>query len=194
MIHEGTKLLLCVSALLAASGRAYAHRLEAQCFILPGWRVQVESWYETGQAPHGAVVQVYRTDGEMLIEGNVNKHGVFVFPFDQVEPLKVTVTSVGHRAEVIISAETLRRAVVGYCVAGITSCSPAFITVAALAPKSSVVADLGETQQFNKPLAEHKSAFPIIGVLTGVGILLVVALVFKWLAIRAPADPSAKRS
>lgn len=73
--------LLALMALAASAGRANAHRLDAQCFVRPGWQVQVESWYETGEPPRGARVEVFRADGQLLTAGKLDMNGVFGFSF-----------------------------------------------------------------------------------------------------------------
>ena len=41
-------LLLTLPLTLFTSGKAFAHRLEAECHVKGGGRVQVEAWFETG--------------------------------------------------------------------------------------------------------------------------------------------------
>jgi nickel transport protein len=102
-------LLLSLLTGLVAPGTARAHRLEAEYRLLPSGRVQVESWFDlTGDSPQGATVQVFRTDGELLIEGKLDDKGLFSFQPRGAEALRVVVSAgAGHRKELIIpKAET----------------------------------------------------------------------------------------
>jgi nickel transport protein len=104
-------LFVLLTALFSAS-RAQAHRLDAQAFLLPQRKIQVESWFSDGTIPKDARVQVYRTNGELLTEGHLDKQGVFVFAFEQAEPLKVVVLAgAGHRKEINLLPEDLARMV-----------------------------------------------------------------------------------
>jgi nickel transport protein len=181
-------IVLAVLAVLATTGPALAHRLDADCFIRPGWKVQVESWFETGDSPKGARVQVFRSDGQLFAEGRLDGQGVFVFSFTEVEPLRVVVSAgAGHRAEVKVSAEALRRTVLCTCAACVSS-SP-FLTAPLLAPvrtkresMPSASDDSNEPDPWShsEALAQHRGAFPPQGALAGVGILLAVAALFSW--------------
>lgn len=87
---------------------AHAHRLRAECHVLPNHRVQVEGWFERDSAPEGAEVRVMRADGSTLAEGALDGRGVYTFTFDRPEPLKVIVSDgQGHRAEIQLTAEDL---------------------------------------------------------------------------------------
>jgi hypothetical protein len=103
------RLALLTFLLLAAPAAARAHRLEAECRVLPGKMVRVESWYDgTGDAPAGARVKVYRAAGnQLLAEGQLDDRGAFTFPFDRAEPLSVVVSHQGHRKTVKVPASDL---------------------------------------------------------------------------------------
>jgi cobalt/nickel transport system permease protein len=104
---------LAAAALLLAPGTAFAHRLEAECKVLPGKKVEVESWFETGDAPKKATVKVVRrSDGGTVAEGPLDEQtGKFVFSYEREEPLLVIVTAPGdHRTEVPLFDGQTRRA------------------------------------------------------------------------------------
>jgi hypothetical protein len=147
-------LLLC--AVLAAS-RAEAHRLEADYRVLPGRKVQVESWFDiTGDPARGARVQVLRPGGQALAEGLTDDNGIFVFSFHDPETLQVSVyAGMGHRAEVVIPEAELKHA--GGNVAGADEGAAAG---SATAPG---------------PRVERTSTTTLKDVVTGVGILLGLA-------------------
>ncbi len=96
--------------MLAQAREARAHRLEGEYRVLPGQKVQVESWFETGDSPYGAKVRVYRADDSLLFAepGELNEKGVYVFRYEKVEKLRVVVSAgAGHRKEMTISAAEL---------------------------------------------------------------------------------------
>jgi len=170
--------LLALAALAAMASPGEAHRLDVQCFVRPGWQVQVESWYETGEPPRGARVEVFRLDGQLLTEGKIDKNGMFAFSLKDVETLRVVVTSVGHRAEATVTEDALRQNVASACAACLSLdplLASSFVAVVPSRPQPTAV--------LSSPI-EHPSTFPLWGAVSGVGILLGVAVAFKWLSMR----------
>ena len=96
-------------AWLVGTAQARGHHLAAQAFLLPGrHEIQVEGWFDDGKIPHGARVQVYRANDELLTEGRMDDRGIFVFPSPGPEPLRVVVSAgVGHRKELDLSLAEL---------------------------------------------------------------------------------------
>ena len=169
-----TCVLVC-AALAGFCDGARAHRLDAQCFVHPGWLIQVESWYETGEPPPGARVEVFRADGGLLASGKLDRRGVFVFSFAEVETLKVVVTSVGHRAETTVPAELLARATTTTCIACLAPEPTPFLAAALLSPALGTGHERGESVPTLQPILHRDSQFPLGGMLVGLGILLAVA-------------------
>lgn len=96
---------------LVGAGRAHAHRLEAQAFLRPFGFVQIESWFEGGEVPRAAKVEVFGPDGKLLTEGRLDAQGVFIFACSAEGPLRVVVNAGGgHAATVQIKPEDLARA------------------------------------------------------------------------------------
>lgn len=91
---------------------ARAHALKAECRLLGNNRVQVEGWFDNGgPVPHGADVRVYRVNGSLLIQGQLDAQGRYVFSFDSPERLQVTVSDgQGHAAKVWLTEQDLRGA------------------------------------------------------------------------------------
>jgi hypothetical protein len=149
---------LALSVLLVAADDARAHRLEADYRVLPGRRVQVESWFDlTGESPKGAAVRVYRPAGQLLTEGQLSDKGVFVFSYSQPERLKVVVSAgAGHRKEIEIPEAELAR--------GATDSQ---------APASSARAKPLDTEP--APLVDRSTRLALKDVLMGVGFLLALA-------------------
>jgi hypothetical protein len=108
---KSSTLLLFVSAaaLLASAAPAHAHRLEAEYRVLPKEKkVKVESWFETGDSPRNAIVQVYRPDNKLLVEGKLNDDGVFVFHYEEPDTLRIVVAAPGgHRKELTVPKNEL---------------------------------------------------------------------------------------
>src|SRR5438552_13610699 len=115
MCCRSVTLMLGLPILLCMAGEARAHRLNAEYRLLPGKRVQIESWFDsTGESPKRATVQVYRPDGQLLIEDKLNEKGTFTFPCEDAGPLRVVVLAgQGHRKELIIPASELAAALSG---------------------------------------------------------------------------------
>jgi hypothetical protein len=150
---------VALAATLGAAGDARAHRLEADYRVLPGRRIQIESWFDlTGESPKGAAVQVYRPAGQLLTEGRLSEKGVFVFSYTQAERLKVVVSAgAGHRKELEIPEAELARG--------------------AMASRDQVNATPRAEQPDPDPmpLADRSTRVSLKDVLMGVGFLLALA-------------------
>jgi hypothetical protein len=79
--------------------------------VLRGQMVQIESWFDlTGESPKNAKVEVFRANDQLLTSGRLNDEGVFVFPYTQVESLRVVVSAgAGHRKELTIPEADLAK-------------------------------------------------------------------------------------
>jgi nickel transport protein len=147
-------LLCSIVALHLAAGDAQAHRLNVQAILLPDERIQVESWFSSGEPAKGASVCVRSQGGQVLCQGRMNDEGIFVFPFVGTEDLTVVVSAgEGHRKELTISAEELKR---GHETRQAAHVDPA-----------------GSTAPV--PLAERASGVSIKDVLSGIALLLALA-------------------
>jgi nickel transport protein len=152
-------LLLALSGFLVTAGDARAHRLEAEYRVLPGQRVQIESWFDlTGESPKGAKVQVFRPDGQLLSEGQLNDKGLFVFSYSQPERLKVIVSAgAGHRKELEIPQSALATS---------SKTSPS---------ENSTASDSDATSPADVPFADRSPRTSLKDVVAGVGFLLALA-------------------
>jgi nickel transport protein len=150
---------LALAATLVAVGDARAHRLEADYRVLPGRRVQIESWFDlTGESPKGAAVRIYRPAGQLLTEGQLDEKGIFVFSYMQAERLKVVVSAgAGHRKELEIPESEL---------AGETTDSQS-------RANRGVSTDQLDTNPV--PLADRSTRLSLKDVIMGVGFLLALA-------------------
>jgi hypothetical protein len=147
-----------LAATLAGAGDARAHRLEADYRVLPGRRIQIESWFDlTGESPKGAEVKVYRPAGQLLTQGRLSDRGVFVFSYTQAERLKIVISAgAGHRKELEIPEAVLAR----------EPMDPAQATSAASAE---------QLDPDPAPLADRSTRVSLKDVLMGVGFLLALA-------------------
>jgi nickel transport protein len=145
-------------AALLVVGDAHAHRLDAQIFALPNREIQVESWFSSGDAAKGARVQVFDRQDQLIVEGQLNEQGIFVFSYGDTDPCRVVISAgAGHRKEVSISPTALARSV-----AATTTHND--LQVRAIGNPPALV-----------PLAERDSGPPLKDVLVGVSFLLALA-------------------
>ncbi len=101
------RVVTLIVALLAGAGTARAHNLNGEYRVLPGKTVRVESWFETGEAPKSAQVQVIRANGEVLAQGGLSSQGMFVFRYEEPEALDVVIDARDHRKKLAIAAGEL---------------------------------------------------------------------------------------
>ena len=93
-------LLLVLAGLLLSASPLWAHRLDAGYTLLPDGRIEIESWFETGDTPPEAWVQVYHHGDKLLTEGTLDAAGKYVFKPERGEPLRVVINAgAGHRKE-----------------------------------------------------------------------------------------------
>jgi hypothetical protein len=168
---------------LAMGSAARAHKLEVSYTLVPGrLLVLVHGYYEVGDPASGARVKIVQTDGRTIREGRLDKHGFFTFAITDAEELKIVVSLAGHRANKTIAAETLRRHILAYC----SAC------LAALPMQTAALLDLRDSTTSNESAraaagSDVPSNFPWTGLLIGVGVLSVTAIVFHLLSKRKAA-------
>jgi hypothetical protein len=94
-------------ALLFVAAPVQAHRLEAEARAKIVRKIQVESWFETGETPRNAKVEVFAADDQLLTEGRLSEAGTFAF-FAEGGPLRVVVSAGdGHVKTLQIPAANL---------------------------------------------------------------------------------------
>jgi hypothetical protein len=150
--------LSALAALILAASSAHAHRLDAQVFLLPNRKVQVESWFSNGEAAKGAKVQVFSAREKLITEGQLNEQGVFIFPCGDIDPRTVVISAgAGHRKVLSLSASFP----VG--------------DVAGTAQDQDWAARPNGVSSAPVPLAGRDPGSPVKDVLVGVGFLLALA-------------------
>jgi cobalt/nickel transport system permease protein len=181
--HSGNwpKLMALLALLFLAQTPAYAHRLEAEAVVRPGWQIQVEGWYETGESAQDARVWVRGASDQILTEGRLNKQGVFLFSHREVEPLLIVVDAgSGHRAEVRIAAEELNRNALNTAMACLTPSPSPFSATALLVPVQPAGPSAAPL-----PIIARRTGVQYKNLLIGVCVLLgVAALAIQWRRLR----------
>jgi len=182
--------LLVLAGLLLFPALAHAHALEAAAVVRPGWQVQVESWYETGDAPGGARVEVFGGNGRLISEGRLNARGIHVFTCLDPGPLRIVVNAgAGHRAEATVPAATLARSAVGT----ISACTPPtpapFLAAALLTPMPAPTAPI--VVEDIAPVVQRRTGPQWKNLLLGVGALAgIAALAVMWQRLRGLGRPT----
>jgi hypothetical protein len=79
--------------------------------VLPGNKVQIESFFQGGSPAVDGIVRVYRPDGSLLQPpGVLDEKGFYVFSYSRAEDLKVKVSCDEHAKEITIPASELTNA------------------------------------------------------------------------------------
>jgi hypothetical protein len=107
-------VLLALLALLALGRPALAHGVVVEYQVdLAAKQVTVKSAFDTDEpdkrdVPRKAPVRVLREDGSVLVKGETDDEGVFVFSYEKPEPLRVQIDVPGHPTVCRISAANLQ--------------------------------------------------------------------------------------
>jgi hypothetical protein len=176
--------------LLLLAGEAQAHRLEAQVFVRPFGFIQVESWYETGDIPKAAKVEVFGPNDELLTTGRLDDKGTFLFPYEESGPLRIVVNAgAGHLATEHVKTDELARAVEN------TRAIRTWIACATPTPAPLLAAPLLVEIRAAPPMSPiaPRDTGPQYGrLLLGVGILLGVATAALGLRRMRGATPATR--
>jgi hypothetical protein len=149
---------------------ARAHNLLVKYHLLPGARVQIESYFDTGDAPLRATVKIHRVDNTVLSEGKLDRSGLYTFGVTEAEDLLVEVKDrTGHRAETRISAKELKQSIASDALALLTPHVTPLIPLTVLAARSAI----GQPDEDapNRP-GDRGHGPPWDKLLLGIGILL----------------------
>jgi cobalt/nickel transport system permease protein len=100
-------VLPALFALFLTTNAADAHRACADYTLLPDGQVQIDGWFDPGGTPmKDAKVQVFRSERRLVVEGQMDENGTFLFRFTEAEPLEVVVNAgAGHRASLVVYPE-----------------------------------------------------------------------------------------
>ncbi|MBY0522624.1 MAG: hypothetical protein K2R98_04475 [Gemmataceae bacterium] len=137
--------------------------------------VQIESWYETGDSPKDAKVEVFDASGKLLATGKIDDKGLFIFSAADATPLRIVVNAgAGHRAVVNVEIDKLKqgaeqtRAICTWIACATPQPSP-YLNAALLVEVQSVP---------SAPPSEPRETGPQVPKLAlGIGILATIAAV-----------------
>jgi nickel transport protein len=91
--------LLTAALTLLFYGQALAHNVTVFAWV-EGDTVHVESKFSGGRRPMDAPVEVYDSDGKLLLKGVTDENGEYSFKVPQKTAMKVVVLAgMGHRGE-----------------------------------------------------------------------------------------------
>src|SRR5438105_4786823 len=92
--------LFVLLVLFASAGKVEGHRLDAQAFLLPGNKLQVEAWFSSGEPARGATINVFGADGRTIADGKLNERGIFICSLTRREALRIVILAGSeHRKE-----------------------------------------------------------------------------------------------
>jgi hypothetical protein len=79
--------------------------------VLPGNKIQIESFFQGGSPAVDGIVRVYRPDGSLLCPpGVTDDKGFYVFSYTKAEDLRVKVSCDEHAKEITIALSELSEA------------------------------------------------------------------------------------
>jgi nickel transport protein len=85
----------------------FAHKVSVFAYVENG-RVYTESYFPDGKPAVDGKIDVYNSDGILLVEGRTDSDGLFDFKVKTPEDLKIVLNaSMGHRAEYVLKSEEL---------------------------------------------------------------------------------------
>lgn len=96
-------LLVCT----VLSTEVLAHKVNLFAYV-EGEEVYVEGYFVDGKKAQNSKVQVFSSDGELLLEGITDNEGQYRFPVPQKTDLKIVMNAgMGHQSDFVISADEL---------------------------------------------------------------------------------------
>jgi len=161
------RLFLVLPCFLLGSALARAHDLDGKAVVRPLGLIQVEAWFETGEAAAQARVEVHRGDS-LFLGGRMSKEGTFLFRYSDVQPLRIVVNAgAGHRTEIKVGPEELTRG--GVATAMFYLSSSPLLTAPLLVPP------LAEALPAAAPIVERAPKASMTGLMIGVTVLVMIA-------------------
>lgn len=104
---ENLLAALIVLAITCFSTAALAHKVNLFAYA-EGNEVYVEGYFVDGKKAQNSVVQVYSTEGKLLLEGVTDNDGQYRFPVPEITNLNIVVNAgMGHQSEFLLSATEL---------------------------------------------------------------------------------------
>ena len=132
------RVLLSGLVIVSAMGfgqLAHAHKVNLFAYA-EGGEVSVEGYFVDGKKAQNSTVMVYNDKGDLLVEGETNSEGMFLFPVPEKSDLRIVLNAgMGHQSEFTLAADELEE--VGASVADVLFHQP---------ESTSIVADVNEPE------------------------------------------------
>jgi len=81
---------------------SFAHNVNIFAWV-EGKTVYTESYYPDGKMVSGGEIEVYNSEGKLLLKGNTDEHGIFSFEPGEVGDIRIVLSAgMGHRAEITL--------------------------------------------------------------------------------------------
>ncbi|GBE15425.1 hypothetical protein BMS3Abin14_01489 [bacterium BMS3Abin14] len=103
-MNRWARAVLCVAFLLLTVVPVSAHKVNIYAYE-EGGKIHTESYFVDGTPARDSQVTAYDGKGKVVAEGRTDDEGVFVFPVEHPENLRIVLeASMGHRNEILLSA------------------------------------------------------------------------------------------
>jgi nickel transport protein len=174
----------------------HAHSVNMFAYV-EGKSVVVEGFFTDGKVTEKAEIRVFSPDGEVLVEGQADDEGIFVFDIPAVTDLRISLyAGMGHRVEYTLPADELRGAVAPAGVSPAASdAGPAGMAVAlndAAALETVIRQVVTEAQlPLVRNVAELRERRTISDIIGGIGFIVGIVGVFFYLKARGMKGRSA---
>ena len=100
-------IILTILLLVLTVGLADAHKVNVFAYA-EGETIHTESYFADGKVVEGAVIEVFDSGGDKLLEGKTNEEGKFSFQISKKEDLTIVINaSMGHRNEYTIKQDEM---------------------------------------------------------------------------------------
>jgi nickel transport protein len=181
-------LTLLLIGLWLSIAPAYAHKVNLFAYAEDN-NVVVEGFFTDGKVAEKARVEVFSPGGELLVEGEADDDGIFVFEIPEVTDLRISLyAGMGHRVEFTLPADELRSAIAAVDVPNVGI--PAQVEAAAAIDSAAIEAIVRQAvSEATLPLVrnlselnDRRTASDIIG---GVGFIVGIIGVFFYLKARS---------
>lgn len=99
--------MFCAALFFLTIGQASAHRVNIYAYE-EGGKIHTESYFSDGTPSRDSHVTVYNEKGKVVVEGQTDGKGIFVFPVESQGDLRIVLeASMGHRNEILLPASEI---------------------------------------------------------------------------------------
>ncbi len=187
--------LLILTGVLSSIAPVHAHSVNMFAYV-EGKSVVVEGFFTDGKVTEKAEIRVFSPDGEVLVEGQADDEGVFVFDIPAVTDLRISLyAGMGHRVEYTLPADELRGAMATAGESPASSDAGSATTAVALndAALEAVIRRVVTEAQLPlvRNVAELRERRTISDIIGGIGFIVGIVGVFFYLKARGMQGRSA---